>query len=56
MIQTEIVVHDELVGYFQVIGMNGELFVELWGHCAKFWQVIPRNGWEIMMFDVITDV
>ncbi len=56
MVETEVVVHDELVDQHQVAGVDRELLVELRSHGSQFWEVVPGYAGEVMVLNVISNI
>lgn len=52
----EVVVHHELVGDLEVVGVQGELLVELGGPGSEGGQVVPGDAREVVVLDVVPDV
>ena len=36
--------------------MVREIFIEFWGSRSDQWQIVPWAGWEVVMFDVVSQV
>jgi len=56
MVESEVVVHDELVNHLHVTCVPWVLLIELWSSCPNLRKVVPRNAGEVMVLDVVADV
>lgn len=56
VVESEVVVHDELVHHLEVAGVLREVLVKLWGGGSHFRQVVPRYAREVVMLDMVPDI
>lgn len=54
--KTKILISDEFPQDFKITGVMRQVLVPFRGCSSNSWQIVPRTGWKIMMFDMVSKV